>query len=127
MQVKIDDRRVKDTSERNVFTYSEDEKETILRYDYKNKVWEAWTSVPSHITRILKLKDNNFDVDTVTDTGSITAIKGTLDQKQISFRNVKEISRELSEEQKEEIRNRFKSNLRSVTPYTEGEKSNESI
>lgn len=123
MQVKIDDRRVKDTSERNVFTYSEEEKETILRYDYKNKVWEVWTSVPSHITRILKLKDNNFDVDTVTDTGSITAIKGTLNQKQISFRN------ELSEEQREKIRNRFnsKSILRTVTPYTEGEKSNESI
>lgn len=109
MQVKIDDRRVKDTSERNVFSYSEYEKETILRYNYKNKVWEVWTSVPTHMTRILKLKDNNFDVDTVTDTGSITAIKGTLDAKQVSFRN----NKELSEEQKEEIRNRFnpKSNL----------------
>lgn len=125
MQVKIDDRRVKDTSERNVFTYSEDEKETILRYDYKNKVWEVWTSVPSHITRILKLKYNNFDVDTVTDTGSITAIKGKLGQKQISFRNIKE----LSEEQREKIRSRFipKSILEAETPYTMSEKSNESI
>lgn len=125
MQVKIDDRRVKDTSERNVFSYSEYEKETILRYNYKNKVWEVWTSVPTHMTRILKLKDNNFDVDTVTDTGSITAIKGTLDAKQVSFRN----NKELSEEQKEEIRNRFnpKSNLWFEMPYTMSEKTNESI
>lgn len=125
MQVKIDDRRVKDTSERNVFSYSEDEKETTLRYDYKNKVWEVETSVPTHITRLLKLKNNNFQVVTVNSNGTITSIKGTLNRKQISFRNIIE----LSEEQREKKRNRFnsKSILRTVTPYTEGEKSNESI
>lgn len=103
MQVKIDDRRVTDTSERNVFSYSEDEKETILSFDYKNKVWNVWTSVPTHITKLLRLKDNNLEVDTVNENGTITAIKGILKPNQISFRNI----RELTEEQKEEVRNRF--------------------
>lgn len=104
--VNINDRRVSDTSERSVFTYSEDEKETILSFDYKNKVWNIWTSVPTHITKLLKLKDSNLEVDTVNDTGTITAIKGSIGAKQISFRNIKE----LSEEQKEVVRERFKQN-----------------
>ncbi|WWU65269.1 hypothetical protein QJR26_02610 [Clostridium baratii] len=108
MRAKINDRRVKDTSERNIFSYSESERETTLRYDYKNKVWEVETSVPSHITKLLKLKDNNFVVDTVTESGTITSIRGTLEQKQISFRNVKETSRELSEEEREVLRDRIK-------------------
>lgn len=105
MKVKINDKRVSDTSEREVFTYSEDEKETILNFDYKNKVWNVWTSVPTHITKLLRLKNNNFIVDTVTSTGSITSIKGTLRANQISFRNITE----LSEERKEELKNMGKS------------------
>ncbi|MCX0355261.1 hypothetical protein LI064_12110 [Clostridium perfringens] len=104
MKVKINDKRVSDTSEREVFTYSEDEKETILNFDYKNKVWNVWTSVPAHITKLLRLKNNNFDVDTVTNTGTITSIKGTLKLKQIGFKNIIE----LSDERREELKNRGK-------------------
>lgn len=100
MKVKISDTRIKNKSEKEVFSYSESEKETILNFDYKNKVWNIWTSVPTHITKLLKLKNNNFIVDTVTDSGTITSIKGTLELKQISFRNIIE----LSEEQKERKR-----------------------
>lgn len=101
MRAKINDKRISDTTEREVFTYSEDEKETILNFDYKNKVWNVWTSVPTHITKLLKLKNSNFIVDTVTNTGAITSIKGTLKANQISFRNIIE----LSEERKEELKN----------------------
>lgn len=101
MKAKINDKRISDTTEREVFTYSEDEKETILNFDYKNKVWNVWTSVPTHITKLLKLKNNNFIVDTVTNTGAITSIKGTLKANQISFRNIIK----LSEERKEELKN----------------------
>ncbi|MDZ5022857.1 hypothetical protein [Clostridium perfringens] len=100
MKVKINDKRVSDTTEREVFTYSEDEKETILNFDYRNKVWNVWTSVPTHITKLLKLKNNNFIVGTVTNTGAITSIKGTLRANQISFRSIIE----LSEERKEELK-----------------------
>ncbi|MDK0980682.1 hypothetical protein P5F73_14465 [Clostridium perfringens] len=105
MKVKINDKKVSDTSEREVFTYSEDEKETILNFDYKNKVWNVWTSVPNHITKLLRLKNNNFIVDTVTNAGTITSIKGKLRANQISFRNITE----LSEERKEELKNMGKS------------------
>lgn len=104
MKVKISDKRVNDTSLCEVFTYAEEEKETNLNFDYKEKVWRVWTSVPTHITKLLKLKDNNFKVDSVTETGAITSIKGTLLPKQVSFRNIIE----LSEEQKEELKERGK-------------------
>ena len=103
MKVKINDKRVSDTTEREVFTYSENEKETILNFDYKNKVWNVWTSVPTHITKLLKLKNNNFIVDSVLSTGYITSIKGTLKLKQVSFRNIIEFSKERKEEFKKNI------------------------
>ena len=98
MKVRINDQRINDTSLCEVFTYAEEEKETTLIFDYKNKIWNVWTSVPTHITKLLKLKDNNFKVDSVTKTGTITSIKGTLFPKQISFRNI------ISEERKEQLK-----------------------
>lgn len=104
MKVRINDQRIKDTSLCEVFTYAEEEKETNLNFDYKEQVWRVWTSVPTHITKLLKLKDNNFKVDSVTEMGTITSIKGTLLPKQISFRNIIEFS----EEQREEMKKRGK-------------------
>lgn len=97
MYAKINDYRINDNSEKRIFTYSTEEKETHLNFNYENKVWEVWTSVPNHITRLLKLKNHNFEVDSVTETGTITAIKGALSFKQVSFRNIIE----LTEEQRE--------------------------
>lgn len=104
MYAWINDSRVNDNSMREVFTYAREEKETNLVFDYKEKVWRVWTSVPEHITKLLKLKNHNLVVDSVTETGSITSIKGTLSAKQISFRNIIE----LTEERKENLKNRGK-------------------
>lgn len=104
MLKRINDTRVSDNSEREVFTYAREEKETSLVFDYQEKVWRVWTSVPEHITKLLKLKSHNLEVDTVTETGAITAIKGTLDPKQVSFRNIIE----LTEEHKEKLRDRWR-------------------
>lgn len=97
MYAKINDHRINDNSEKEIFIYSSEEKETNLNFDYKEGVWQVWTSVPNHITKLLKLKNHTFEVESVTETGRITAIKGTLSAKQISFGNILE----LTEEQRE--------------------------
>lgn len=104
MKARINDQRINDTSLCEVFTYAEEEKETTLIFDHKNKIWNVWTSVPTHITKLLKLKDNNFKVDSVTEVGTITAIKGTLLPKQISFKKIIELSEERKEKLKEHIK-----------------------
>lgn len=104
MKRKISDKRVNDISEKEVMVYPREEKETILSFDYQEQVWKVWTSVPEHITKLLKLKNNNLEVDSVTETGTITSIKGNLNPKQVSFRN----NIEMTEERKKEIKNRFK-------------------
>lgn len=104
MYAKINDSRVNDNSMREVFTYAREEKETNLVFDYQEKVWRVWSSVPEHITKLLKLKNHNLEVDSVTETGAITSIKGTLSAKQVSFRNIIE----LTEERKEKLKNRGK-------------------
>lgn len=101
MKVRINDKRVNDTSLCEVFTYADEEKETNMNFDYKEQVWRVWTNVTSHITKLLKLKDNNLKVVSVTENGTITAIKGTLLPKQISFRNIIELSEERREKLKE--------------------------
>lgn len=67
MRVKINDNRVNDTSECEVFNYMR-------------------------------------KVDSVTETGTITAIRGTLPIKSISFRNIIEFSEERKEQLKEQAK-----------------------
>lgn len=78
-----------------------EEKETNLVFDYEQQIWKVWTSVPSHITKLLKLKNHNLEVDSVNENGSITSIKRTLNSKQVSFRNIIEITEERREKYKE--------------------------
>lgn len=101
MYAQINDNRINDNSECEVFTYMREEKETNLVFDYKEQVWRVWTSVPEHITKLLKLKNHNLIVDSVTESGTITAIKGTLPRKTISFRNIIELSEERKAQLKE--------------------------
>ncbi|EZZ41709.1 hypothetical protein V112_02687, partial [Staphylococcus aureus Tur-22] len=35
--------------------YSREDRETTLNYDYENQEWIAYSSVPTHITRMTKL------------------------------------------------------------------------
>lgn len=109
MKANISDHRVEDTSLKEVYTYPAEEKETILNYDYSKGQWTVWTSVPSHITKLLKLNSGEFEVDSVTDSGTITAIKGTIDKKQISFRNIIELTEEQKQIRRERAKERFNS------------------
>ena len=101
MYVSISDDRVSDNSMKEVYTYFKEEKETNLVFDYQDQVWRVWTSVPEHITKLLKIKNHNLKVDSVTETGTITSIKGTLQPKQIGFRNIIELSEDRKEKLKE--------------------------
>lgn len=85
----IDDSRTDSKEEVEIFSFSKEEKETVLNFKYDEGVWNVWSSVPNHITRLLKLKGANIQVDSVSETGYITSVKGTLSKKMISFRNAK--------------------------------------
>lgn len=108
MKVKINDNRTNNNSECEVFTYGREEKATNLVFDYQEQVWRVWTSVPEHITKLLKLKNHNLVVDSVSGTGTITAIRGTLPRKTISFRNIIELSEERKTQLKENAKNLHK-------------------
>lgn len=108
MKVKINDNRTNNNSECEVFTYGREEKATNLVFDYQEQVWRVWTSIPEHITKLLKLKKHNLVVDSVSETGTITAIRGTLPRKTISFRNIIELSEERKAQLKENAKNLHK-------------------
>lgn len=93
----IKDDRVNDTFLKEVFSFAAEEKETHLTFDYEKQEWIVYSNVSNHITRLLKLKNHNLEVLTVNETGTITSIAGKLEAKQVSFRNIIE----LTEEQKE--------------------------
>ena len=83
-----DDRFANLTGEYEVFTFSGEEKETTLNYSYADKLWYFYTNVPSHITKLIRLKGSEYKILTVNANGGVTSISGTLSGKQVSFRNL---------------------------------------
>lgn len=102
------DERVKGTEfygkEVQVFTYAKEEKETNCVYLYLEGYWMVETSVPTHITKILKLNNVKVKEVCVTTTGTITSIKAELNAKQISFRNLSELSEEQKQKRSETMK-----------------------
>ena len=83
-----DDRFPNLTGEYEVFTFLTEEKETTLNYSYADKLWYFYTNVPSHITKLIRLKGSEYKILTVNSNGAVTSISGTLNSKQVSFRNL---------------------------------------
>ena len=83
-----DDRFPNLTGEYEVFTFSGEEKETTLNYVYVDKLWYFYTNVPSHITKLIRLKGSEYKILTVNANGVVTSIEGKLSSKQVSFRNL---------------------------------------
>ena len=73
-----------------VMTFSKDEQETVVLYDYLTDTWSIETNVQKHISEIYK-KYNNYDikVNYVNDKGHPTAISVSGIKKAISFRTVR--------------------------------------
>ena len=89
MYTKLNDDRLPNlTGEFEVFTFLTEEKETTLNYSYADKLWYFYTNVPSHITKLIRLKGSEYKILTVNSNGAVTSISGTLSSKQISFRNL---------------------------------------
>lgn len=110
MRVMLDDTRISNENlirEYEVFTFVREEQETNLTYLYEEKMWVGYTNIQSQITKLLKLRDIEFEIDSVSEKGTITSIKFKLDEKQISYTNKRE-KKQLSEEQLEEMRERAK-------------------
>ena len=107
MRVMLDDIRINDENlirEYEVFTFTREEQETNLTYLYEENIWVGYTNIQSQITKLLKLKGLEFEIDSVNNQGTITSIKFKLDSKQVSYKN----KREYSEEQLEEMREKAK-------------------
>ena len=110
MRVMLDDVRINDKNlirEYEVFTFVREEQETNLTYLHEEQIWVGYSNVQSQITKLLKLRDITFEIDTVSEKGTITSIKFKLEAKQISYTNKRE-KKQLSEEQLEEMRERAK-------------------
>lgn len=107
----VKDDRVADTSLKEIFAFTTEEKETHLTYDYEFKEWIVYSNVPEHITKLLKLKSHNLDVSTVNETGTITSITGKLEPKQVSFRNIIELTEEQKEKRSILAKERFANTL----------------
>ena len=85
-----------------------EERETILRFDYLDQCWYVETSVPTHIT---KFKKQGWEIvsQTLSKDGSIQAVEFKCDNpSSISIGNVEKRKRELTEEQRENLRQRMK-------------------
>ena len=89
MYTKLNDDRFPNlTGEYEVFTFLTEEKETSLNYSYIDKLWYFYSNVPSHITKLIRLKGSEYKILTVNSNGAVTSISGTLNSKQVSFRNL---------------------------------------
>ncbi|ALC92077.1 hypothetical protein AM500_21490 [Bacillus sp. FJAT-18017] len=79
--------------------YSREEQETTLVFDSSTGLWSVYSTVPKHIRKLAKLGD--FKVIESENFKPI-AVQGTLHEKQISMRQV----RNLTDEQKEAAKRR---------------------
>ena len=85
-----------------------EERETLLRFDYLDQCWYVETSVPTHIT---KFKKQGWEIvsQTLSKDGSVQAVEFKCDNpSSISIGNAEKRKRELTEEQRENLRQRMK-------------------
>lgn len=73
-----------------IMTFSKEEKETIINFDYQKGTWSIYTNVPSHMTIIKKKYMKYAKVLTVNENGAETSMRADNIKKMISFRSVKE-------------------------------------
>lgn len=85
-----------------------EEKETLLRYDYIEKCWYVDTSVPSHIT---KFKKQGWEIvsQTVNEQGVIQAVEFKCNNpSSISINKAEKRKKEMTEEQRKILAERLK-------------------
>lgn len=68
--------------------YSREEMETTCNYDYVNGEWDIYTTVPKHITKLLKQYGDKVEVLEKIDGGREVAVRVTIQEDIITFRRV---------------------------------------
>lgn len=80
--------------------YSREEQETTLVFDNSTGKWSVYSTVPKHIRKL----SNLCELITLDDEqGRPTAVKGVLEEKQVTMRNL----RVLTEEQRKKMADRM--------------------
>lgn len=80
--------------------YSRDEQETTLVFDNSTKEWMVYSTVPKHIRKL----SNLCELQTLEEEdGQLIAVKGVLQEKQVSMKQV----RVMSEEQRQKAAERL--------------------
>ncbi|MEM5592771.1 hypothetical protein AAHH67_15380 [Niallia circulans] len=80
--------------------YSRDEQETTLVYDNGTGMWSVYSTCPKHIRKLAELTDLEI-LD--NEDGRPTAVKGLLNEKQVSMKK----ERVMSEEQRQAMSERM--------------------
>lgn len=73
-----------------IMTFSKEEKETVINFDYQKGTWSIYTNVPSHMTVIKKKYAKYAKVLTVNENGTETSMRADGIKKMVTFRSVKE-------------------------------------
>ena len=83
------------------YTISQEENETLLRYDYIDQCWYVETSVPTHIT---KFKKQGWEIvsQTVNENGNVQVVEFKCNNpSSITIGKAEKKKRELTEEQRQ--------------------------
>ncbi|PEQ02185.1 hypothetical protein [Bacillus toyonensis] len=81
-------------------TYSREEQETTLVFDNSTGQWNVYSTVPKHIRKL----SNLCELQTLEEeAGQTIAVKGVLQEKQVSMKHV----RVMSEEQRQKAAERL--------------------
>ncbi|MBG9837934.1 MULTISPECIES: hypothetical protein [Bacillus cereus group] len=72
-------------------TYSREEQETILNFDNSTGQWNVYSTVPKHIRKLSNLCElENLEEE----DGRPTAVKGILQEKQVTMKNLRVMTEE---------------------------------
>lgn len=90
------------------YTISQEERETLLRYDYLDQCWYVETSVPTHIT---KFKKQGWEIvsQTVNHLGNVQVVEFKCDNpSSITIGKAEKRKIQITEEHRESLRQRMK-------------------
>ena len=71
-----------------IYSYLIEERETHCSYVAEEDKWIIDTTVGKHITKLMKIRNADITIESVTESGTITAITAVVGGNQVGFRNI---------------------------------------
>lgn len=101
-------------------SYSKDERECIIRMDEESDYWTVYSASPRMITKLFKIGEENIETIRETKTDHGTRVEGEykIPLACAGFRKPMK-KKELTEEERQKLRDRFKKNIGQNTDKTE--------